>query len=66
MKQFFQDEEGQAVVEYVLGITTAVMIVAIVSLGIKRSLLNLWSVMTKQIATPCPTCRSSQNFKLGQ
>lgn len=58
-KLFLQDESGQAVVEYLLGMATALAIVAILSVGLKKSVVHLWGAYTKEISAACPHCQAA-------
>ncbi|MCM2324785.1 MAG: hypothetical protein NDJ90_16115 [Oligoflexia bacterium] len=49
-------ESGQAVLEYVLMIALAVSIVALLGIGIRRSVIMVWDRMSRDIAAPCPRC----------
>ena len=52
-------ESGQAVVEYLLGMVTALAIVAILSVGLKKSVVRLWVTYNKEISAACPHCKAA-------
>lgn len=53
---FFKDENGQAVVDYVLTLTVVVTIVGIIATGFRRSLFKIWEIFSKEISAACPGC----------
>ena len=55
-RAFLRDEEGQAVVEYVLMLITAISVVALMGAGLRRSLFTVWEFFAKQISAACPGC----------
>jgi Flp pilus assembly pilin Flp len=56
-------ESGQAILEYVLMLMVAISVVAILSSGLKTSLLSLWEFMARQIAAACPGCPPPPNVR---
>jgi len=58
MKKKLRGQEGQAIVEYVLGLLTAVAIVGAMSAGLKKPVIKLWSKLSQEIAAPCPKCKA--------
>jgi|GEM_PF-695941 len=57
------NRSGQAILEYVLMLLIAVAGVAILSRGLKSSLLSIWGYMAQQISAPCPGCKAPENVK---
>ncbi len=55
-KNLFQDQGGQAVVEYVLVIAMVISIVAIIATSFRKSIRLLWYTLTREIAPGCPDC----------
>jgi Flp pilus assembly pilin Flp len=49
-----QNEQGQAVVEYVLMLVIALGVVTSISVGFKKSLLSVWQVFAQEVSAPCP------------
>lgn len=56
MRRFLSDEDGQAIVEYLLMLMVAISIVAILASGVRRIVLGLWQVMACEISAACPHC----------
>lgn len=59
-----KDENGQAIVEYVLTLATIVTIVLIIGTGFRRSLFVLWETIAKEVAAACPGCPADPNIRL--
>lgn len=53
-----QDEEGQAVIEYVLMVSVTVGATGALAFGLRKTLLALWSSFAKDIQAACPGCPS--------
>lgn len=53
------DEDGQALVEYVLALALAVGFVAILARAFRSSLRGLWTVIIGEISYGCPDCKSN-------
>jgi Flp pilus assembly pilin Flp len=49
-----RNEEGQAVVEYILMLVLVVSIVGIIAVSFKRSILVMWGSFTQDVAAACP------------
>ena len=49
-----QNEEGQAIVEYILMLLLAVSVVTILGFGFRKSVMTLWVSVTRDIAAACP------------
>ena len=56
MRKLYRDQEGQAIVEYILGLVITVGVVSAVVIGIKRPLFSLWETFAKEISAACPGC----------
>lgn len=54
--KLIHDESGQAVLEYVLAVSLAVSFVIVITTVFRRSLINLWFSMTRDITAGCPGC----------
>lgn len=52
------NDEGQAVVEYILMLVVTVSVVSIIGLGFRKTLFKLWSTFSREIAAACPGCPS--------
>ena len=56
-------QRGQAILEYVLMMLIVVAMVAILSKGLKSSLLIMWEFMAQKISAACPGCPPPPNVK---
>ncbi|HLE01519.1 MAG: hypothetical protein A2428_09105 [Bdellovibrionales bacterium RIFOXYC1_FULL_54_43] len=54
MSQLLRDENGQALVEYILMLSLAVMLVSIMAVGFRKLLFKLWEHMTQATVGPSP------------
>lgn len=57
------NRRGQAILEYVLMMLIVVALVAILSKGLKSSLLIIWEFMAQRISAACPGCPPPPNVK---
>lgn len=53
---FFREDDGQAILEYILGLTLAIAFVGILAAGFRQSILKLWLTFSKDISAACPGC----------
>lgn len=53
-----ENEEGQAVIEYLLMLVVTVGIVTIIGMGFRKSLFKIWTGFSKEISAACPGCPS--------
>jgi Flp pilus assembly pilin Flp len=51
-----RDEDGQAFVEYILGLSMAVVVTAAIARSFRVTLFGLWRALAKEISAPCPGC----------
>ncbi len=59
MRRFLQDENGQAIVEYLLMLSVAMTFVGIIVPGMKKLLRPLWTFYIRSITAACPSgCQS--------
>ncbi len=49
-----RDEQGQAVVEYMLMIGIVLAVISLMAYGLKGSLLNVWQSFSRDISAACP------------
>ncbi|MGK5088197.1 hypothetical protein WDW86_11615 [Bdellovibrionota bacterium FG-2] len=63
MRNFFCDEQGQAVVEYVLAVLFAVSVVGIIATTFRKSILGLWQFIAKDVSAACPGCPPDPNVR---
>jgi len=59
-----KDDEGQAVVEYVLMIVLALGVVGIVGVGFRRIAATLWETFTRDITAACPGCPADPRYRI--
>jgi Flp pilus assembly pilin Flp len=60
----YRDENGQAIVEYILSLSIALMVVATIAQVLRSSLFGFWQNLSREIAAACPGCPPSQNMRL--
>jgi Flp pilus assembly pilin Flp len=51
-----RNQQGQAVLEYMLMLSVALAVVTTLSIGFKQSLFTIWGIFSKEISAPCPSC----------
>jgi Flp pilus assembly pilin Flp len=61
---FLYDDQGQAVVEYILMISMALSVVTIIGVGFRKSLFKLWTLFAQEISAACPGCPPNPNVRL--
>ncbi|OFZ20202.1 MAG: hypothetical protein A2X94_09890 [Bdellovibrionales bacterium GWB1_55_8] len=54
MSQLLRDENGQAVLEYLLMVAVAVTATGIMAMGFRRLLLSIWGEFTQKIVGASP------------
>jgi hypothetical protein len=47
---------GQALIEYVLSLFSALAIAGAIGLGYRTVVLRLWKSLYRQVSAPCPRC----------
>ena len=52
------DQEGQAVIEYVLMVSVTVGATGALVYGLRKTLFKLWSALAMDITAACPGCPS--------
>jgi Flp pilus assembly pilin Flp len=55
-KAIIRNQQGQAVLEYMLMLSVALAVVTTISIGFKKSLFTIWGIFSKEISAPCPGC----------
>lgn len=61
--RFLHEEEGQALIEYVLALAVIITIVTLLATGFRKTLYQLWEFYSKQISAPCPGCPAAANVR---
>lgn len=56
VSRFARDEEGQAVVEYLLMVSVTVVAAGILGFGFRKTLFKLWGIFAEEISAACPGC----------
>jgi Flp pilus assembly pilin Flp len=59
LEKFIRNEDGQAVVEYVLLLVAVVSVIGVLKTGIRKITAMFWLFMARRIAAPCPACTPS-------
>jgi hypothetical protein len=59
-----RDDEGQAVVEYLLMIAVTITAVGALSFGFRKTLFKLWGSFAQDITAGCPGCPPDPNIQL--
>ncbi len=52
-------KSGQAIVEYLLILSTAILLAVVIQVGLRKAGNRLWLQMSCEVAAPCPTCRDA-------
>jgi Flp pilus assembly pilin Flp len=58
-----REEEGQALIEYVLLIAITISLVTLMATGLRKSVFGLWGFYTRAVAAPCPGCPGPSEVK---
>lgn len=64
LRNFVNDESGQAIVEFFLLLLVIVLIVGGMKNSLRTLTAKLWQYMAKKIAAPCPACDAGLEFDL--
>lgn len=59
-----RDEEGQAIVEYLLMVSVTVMSVGVLGFGFRKTLFRLWQTFAQDITAACPGCPPDPSIRL--
>ena len=59
-----RQEEGQAIIEYVLMVSITVTAVGALGFGFRRTLFKLWESFSKDITAACPGCPPDRSIQL--
>lgn len=57
------DQNGQALVEYILMIVCALVLVGVMATGFRKGMIGIWGFYTRQITAACPGCPSNPSYK---
>lgn len=64
IRAFLNNQDGQAIVEYVLLLAMALGVLVGMRVSIKRVTARLWSMLAARIAAPCADCAAEDDFTL--
>lgn len=56
LEDLIREEDGQAVLEYILMLSIAVLVIGSFATGLRKVLVQIWERMAQDIAAPCPGC----------
>jgi Flp pilus assembly pilin Flp len=59
-----RDEEGQAVVEYILMVSVTIAAVGALSFGFRKTLFRIWGLFAQEISAACPGCPPDPQIRL--
>jgi Flp pilus assembly pilin Flp len=59
-----RDEEGQAVVEYILMVSATIVSVGALSFGFRKTLFKIWEMFARDITAACPGCPPEDKIRL--
>ena len=62
--RFFNDDSGQALVEYILLLVVTVAILGLMKSSLKNVTVRFWTALAKRVAAPCPDCNAGSDFDL--
>lgn len=57
-----RDDGGQVIVEYIIMLSLAIGVVAIMARAFKGTIIGLWKTFAKEISAACPKCPPTQSF----
>jgi Flp pilus assembly pilin Flp len=56
LKRFWHEEDGQAMVEYLLLLTAMIGVVGALRAGLKDTTARLWAMFAKKVVAGCASC----------
>lgn len=64
LHQLLKAEDGQAMLEYILMLSVAVIVIGAFASGLRKVLIEIWERMAQDIAAPCPGCPPPPGLKI--
>ncbi len=64
LRALHRDENGQAIVEYILTLTIALAVVATIARTLRSSLFGFWQTLSRDISAACPGCPADPSMRL--
>jgi len=64
LRRFCQEENGQAIVEYVLMLSFALTVVTALGIGFRKVLFKVWEDITQKTVGGSPLQPSQQKYRL--
>lgn len=58
------NDEGQAVIEYVLMVSVTVAATGALAFGLRKTLFAIWQTFAKDITAACPGCPADPSIRL--
>jgi Flp pilus assembly pilin Flp len=55
MRKLLKDQEGQAIVEYVLMLTAVISLVAMLGAGFRKTVFSFWKMVKVEVSAGCPS-----------
>jgi Flp pilus assembly pilin Flp len=62
LKTFIEDESGQAMLEYILLVGSAIGLVAMLKTSLNEMTGKLWKMLAKRIAAGCAGCSTEEDL----
>lgn len=63
MRKLVANQQGQAIVEYILTLSVSIAIVVALSSTFRKSIFKLWVGLAKGISAACPGCPPPPNVR---
>lgn len=64
LRRLRREEEGQAVVEYILMVSATIVAVGALSFGFRKTLFKIWGLFAQDITAACPGCPPDPAIRL--
>lgn len=57
---------GQAIVEYLLGLTLVILLVGMIATVFRKSLYGMWEMISRDVSAACPGCPPDPKIRLSR